>query len=120
MVTQKQKRQSVQVGQGFVVDHIPLMAETQKPCKTESPGDALLRSLRILLQQIVSNKRNYDIYLSQSQRALAALPLTTGEYGQLTLNIQNVRKYLENQEIGAAKYELGLLLRRLPRLLSTM
>ena len=87
---------------------------------TEGPSAVLMRSLRILLQQIVNKKRNYDQYLSQSQRALAALPLTTAEYGQLASNIHNVQKYLEQDETVAARFELMLLLRRLPRVLTTI
>ena len=87
---------------------------------TEGPSAVLMRSLRILLQQIVNKKRNYDQYLSQSQRALAALPLTTAEYGQLASNIHNVQKYLEQNETGAATFELKLILRRLPRMLASI
>lgn len=120
MLSHKQLRQHNDVSQSVLFDEFPQIPDTKTFQKSGNPAETLLRSLQILLQQIVSNKRNYDQYLSQSQQALAALPLTTAEFGQATMAIQNVQQYLQHNEMGAARYELGLLLRRLPRLLEAI
>lgn len=120
MNSHKQSLQHNSVRDVSVIEDFAQFSGVRKATETEKPGDALLRSLRILLQQIVNRKRNCDQYLAQSLRALGALPFTTTEYGQVFSSIQNVRTYLERNEGGAAKYELALLLRKLPRLLEAI
>ncbi len=117
MISHRQSVQRQVIEHSSIITDIHQMSNARTTTETDKPGDALLRSLRILLQQIVNRKRNCDQYFTQSQRALGALPLTTSEYGQVFSSIQNVKTYLARDEAGAAKYELGLLLRRLPRVL---
>ena len=51
----------------------------------------------------------------ETQMLLEALPLNTDEFGLAANRLRNASRYLRSQELGAAGYELRLLVRSLTR-----
>ena len=83
--------------------------------RSSSPAAGSL--LALLLLPLASSRATTETRLDwdRARQMLDALPLATGEYGVCLLNLRNARSYFEDGEIGAACYEVRLLLGRLIR-----
>lgn len=89
--------------------------QTKSPLSTTDHAVVeLIRALgEFLLQSnLVSvNERSWD----HIDMILESLPLSIADFGLSKQRLSNARGYLQNGELGAARYELGLLHRRFVR-----
>ena len=81
-----------------------------------TPGDLLRHSIDHLLRGIESGDANHNEHFKNAFRALGALPLPTGDFGQAVNNLRNAHVYVQSEEAGAAAFELSSLQRRLLRI----
>ena len=85
-----------------------------------SPAELLEQTVRLLLGNINKKLSSEDAHIELALMAAEALPLTSAEFLQVKGNLLNGKRYLQQNEWGAANYELTTLLRRLPRLVTTV
>ena len=78
-----------------------------------TPGQLLSDSLQFALLAIEGKRPVPEEQFENARNALSALPLATGEYARMMANISNASMYCAQDEFGAAKYELRLLLNSL-------
>ena len=71
---------------------------------------AAARPVQSLLRRAGDTNLSED-YWDAVQDALESLPLATADYATATKRVANARDYVATGEIGAAKYELRMLLR---------
>ena len=65
--------------------------------------------LRSLMQRL-SDKERAAHDVDNLRTLFESLPLASGEFGLAVNRLQNAQRYLRSDEIGAARYELRLLL----------
>jgi hypothetical protein len=68
------------------------------------------------LQALVTHGREHAFAFEEFFAMLAALPLSSSEFGLAGNRLNNAQRYLHSAERGAAKYELELLERTLQNL----
>jgi hypothetical protein len=68
----------------------------------------LRRCLERLLHRDQSVEKHFDDLLAV-ESLLAALPLASDEFALVASRMGNARRYLRSNEIGAARYEIGML-----------
>lgn len=78
-----------------------------------SAREFVLHTLENMLRQIRFQHVIPEESFAEAYHGLEALPLTTEEFAQGKLNLQNARNYLQDHGWGAARFELSLLYRRL-------
>ena len=93
------------------------MSLKTSPNRELAPQQLLERKIRVALQVIDRGQSSAADHLEQALMAVEALPLTSGEFASAKAKLINAQRYLDDDEPGAARYELNSLLRRLPRLL---
>jgi hypothetical protein len=72
----------------------------------------LLRAARRLLWDLTSEAYT-SRHISVVKELLASVPLTTEEYVVAHRRLQNAMEYVTRGEIGAARYEVSVIVRRL-------
>lgn len=92
------------------------MATTTHTIQGKQPEQFLEGSLRGIMRQIARQGGGVNEHFDNTHLALQALPLATAEFAQAQANLRNARQYLDQGETGAARYEVHMLLKRLPKL----
>lgn len=75
--------------------------------------DGVVDSLFKCLKPLIDREKVAGVWkelLTEAALLLESLPLTTSEFSVATNRLNNARRYLESNERGAARYELGLLI----------
>ena len=65
--------------------------------------------LELLVKAITKHRQVTDSQLLELRQLLETLPLATADFAVASKRLRNVRRYLLDEEVGAACYEIKLL-----------